>query len=195
MVNLSGEQAQFLKYVRETDKAWRRAKDEALERAQEAARSEIAEFAAAREKAVYDAVAVHEIPMSRVGKDGLNTSDPNTPIKIYRNMVSKQERMGVVLAKEIGPRFTLAEIMVRGAGALVVLVLDVDYPRQSTMAGKPVDGWVYKVSWNEGKRQYVADILGLKADEHSNPEVQSWLVKEWAPANYWDEVETEGDDA
>jgi hypothetical protein len=104
MANLTPEQAAALAYVNETDDRWRAAKVNAKRRAAELVERELAQFAAARDNAVWEAIELG-VPKRQVGQKGLKTTSPNTINDIYNRAQAAQGVVEVQLASKPVPEY------------------------------------------------------------------------------------------
>jgi hypothetical protein len=145
MANLTPEQRQLLDYTAECDQRWRDAKLNAKRRAEELVQKEIAAFAAARDKAVYDSVAAG-IPKRQVGIYGLRTTSPNTVHEAYSRVAQQVEHTGISLAAKPTQRFTITTYEHPMAKA-VYLVTDSENYHQVYLSTVGLtgtaDGWVF----------------------------------------------------
>lgn len=84
---LTAAQQVKLDYVREVDQSWRLAKEHARIEAMREADRKIEQHAAVRDRAVLEAV-LAGVPKASVGRDGLNTSNPNTVYDILKRAMA-----------------------------------------------------------------------------------------------------------
>lgn len=103
-MKLNEEQKALLEYVSDADDAWRKAKLNAAKRAKEMIEREIAGFAAARDKAVYDAIEAN-VPRRQVGQLGLKTTSPNTVADAYNRVAAQTQLAEVPMAVMHKPKY------------------------------------------------------------------------------------------
>jgi hypothetical protein len=118
----AGQQAK-LKAVHDADDAWRDARKHALAEARLAAEEKIAQFAAARDVAVYEAWNA-KIPKALIGQDGLGTSNPYA----VTQCIERVEAVGAPVHAEDSARFSWGEILAADEHWIYGWVLDAEEP-------------------------------------------------------------------
>ena len=103
-MKLNAEQKALLDYASDADDAWRQAKLHAAKRAKEMIEREIASYAAARDKAVYDAIEAG-VPRRQVGQLGLKTTSPNTVADAYNRVAAQTQLAEVPMAVMRKPKY------------------------------------------------------------------------------------------
>lgn len=160
MAKLTAQQEALLAYASEADDRYRSAKLNARRRAAEMVEREVAAFASARDKAVWDAIE-GGVPKRQVGLTALKTTSPNTVQDIYNRVLESQEYVDVELAQKPVPRYAWSEGTRIPAGVYWWLLVDGDdHEVHNDDADIHGTGYLY-VRWNAGEPVW----LGGKPDE------------------------------
>lgn len=124
-------QQQKLKAVAEADDAWRHAKKYAEAEARKVAEEKIAQFSAARDRAIYDAVQAG-VPKVLIGSDALNNSSPYAVLDAVRRVEEAIETGGITLAEVVHERFAWGEILAASEDWVYGWIVDTASPTLSS---------------------------------------------------------------
>lgn len=125
MAKLNGKQEALMAHASNADDKWRQAKLNAKIRLKRLVEEEIAQFAAARDRAVWDALQAG-VPKRQVGIEALKTSSPHTVNEIYDRMIANQELVEVELAVKPVEKYEWSAPLVHPISKLKFIFLQVD---------------------------------------------------------------------
>ena len=152
-MKLNAEQKALLDYASDADDAWRQAKLHAAKRAKEMIEREIASYAAARDKAVYDAIEAG-VPRRQVGQLGLKTTSPNTVADAYNRVAAQTQLAEVPMAVMHKPKYSWSQVHTHPVSERQFAFLYIDGDDHETVVEdawmngpgylyiKPADKWV-----------------------------------------------------
>jgi hypothetical protein len=169
---LTQSQQQFLQYLSDTDDRWRAARKFEAEEAKRIAAERVAGFAAVRDKAIWEAVEVHNISKAEIGRTALGTSNPNVIYEAIARVHATMEHAGVEYAEEPTERFSWGSLERFDTKSMLGFpwVLDSEQPDiQSTAGGSSNPGHaVWVRDGLVGEPKYIT-LAGTTRDDGTAP--------------------------